>query len=106
MSEDPVKDCLAAGMQALLRGDTAERDRQVGRARKIMDAQQAAPKVTIGAAEIVARLLLIAERQAGRALTKREWSAIAQNPKAFGEYLIKIGYKIPADIAAGTFATT
>src|SRR5690349_12335600 len=97
MSTDPIRDALAAGMQAFLRGDTAERDRQVERARKIMDAQEATPKVDIGPKEIVARLLRIAEHQVGRPLTARESGAITSNPAGFMKHLISIGYKLPAD---------
>lgn len=98
MSNDPVKDSVAAAFQAVLRGDYAERDRQVERARKIMDAQETIPKVDIGSKEIVARLLRLAEHEAGRSLTKVEKVTIERNPVALMKHLIARGYKIPAGL--------
>ena len=77
---DPVQDAAAAAFQALLRGDTAERDRQVARAERIMAAQQAAPRVDLSAAEIVKRLPAEVERQIGRPLTLAERAAVETDP--------------------------
>ena len=99
MDNDPVRDAMAAGFQALLRGDTAERDRQVERARKLMDAQAAVPKVDISRAEIVARLLRIAEHETGRPLAPAEMVAIERNPTAFMKGLIARGYKLPVGLS-------
>lgn len=96
MTADPVKDAMAAGFQALLRGDTKERDRQVERARKIMDAQMSVPKADIGPKEIVAKLLRLAEHEAGRPLTEIERTAIERNPGALMRRLLASGYKMPA----------
>lgn len=83
MSDDPVRDCLAAGMQALLRGDTAERDRQVERARRIMDAQEAVPKVDVSPDQIVPALLRLVEAKVGRPLAQEERAAIEADPARF-----------------------
>lgn len=96
---DPVRDAITAGFQALLRGDTAERDRQVERARKMLDAQATTPRVDISEAEIVTKLLRIAEHQVGRALTNAERTAIESNPAGLMRYLIRIGYKLPAGLS-------
>lgn len=95
MTNDPARDALAAGFQAILRGDTAERDRQVERARQILDAQEAIPKVDIGPKEIVARLLRMDEHELGRPLTAAERGAIEQDPAGLLQHLIDNGYKMP-----------
>ena len=43
---DTSQDCLRAAFAALLRGDTAERDRQVARAEVLLKAEQYADAVT------------------------------------------------------------
>jgi hypothetical protein len=88
MTNDPVRDALASGFQALLRGDTAERDRQVVRARKIMAAQDAVPNMDMSRAEIIASLLRLVERKAGRALTEIETQAVRSNPEFFMRRMI------------------
>ena len=95
MNNDPAGDALAAGFQAILRGDAAERDRQVERARQILDAQEAIPKVDIGPKEIVTRLLRMAEHELGRPLTAAERGAIEQDPAGLLQHLIDSGYKMP-----------
>ncbi|MGI4942064.1 MAG: hypothetical protein ACRYHQ_16135 [Janthinobacterium lividum] len=79
-ADDPVRDCLRAGYAALMRGDTAERDRQVERARRIMAAQQAKPSTDASRGEIVARLIRTMEREFGRPLTAQERNAITTDP--------------------------
>lgn len=96
---DPVRDAMTAGFQALLHGDTKERDRQVDRARKIMDAQTTVPKVDIGPKEIVAKLLHLAEHEAGRPLTAIERITIEHNPGALMKRLLASGYKMPSGVA-------
>lgn len=86
---------MAAAFQALLRGDTAERDRQVERARKIMDAQAAVPNMDMDRAGIVAGLLRLAEREIGRPLTVAERTAIERDPAGLMRHLVRIGYKMP-----------
>lgn len=99
MTNNPVGDCLAAGFQALLRGDTAERDRQVDRAEAIMRAQAAIPKIDLGSSEIVARLLRLAEHEAGRPLTAAERALIERHPAAVLKQLLASGYRMPANMA-------
>ncbi len=89
---------MAAGFQALLCGDTKERDRQVERARKIMDAQAETPKADIGRDEIVTRLLRIAQHEMGRSLTEAERQAIQTDPAQFMRRLIATGYKLPPNL--------
>lgn len=93
-TNDPVRDCLAAGMRALLRGDTAERDRQVARARLIMDAQEALPKSDASRADIVAALLRTMERETGRPLTGPERNAITTDPVTTMKRMIAAGIKV------------
>lgn len=93
-TNDPVRDCLVAGMQALLRGDTAERDRQVARARRIMDAQEARPSVDASREQIVAALLRTMERETGRSLTGPERNAITADPVATMKRMIAAGIKV------------
>lgn len=47
MSNDPTRDCLQAAWAALMRGDTAERDRQCLKAKRIMDAQNKPPPIKL-----------------------------------------------------------
>lgn len=86
---------MAAAFQALLRGDTGERDRQCARATKIMDAQAERPKVDLGRDEIVARLLRLAEFEARRPLTEQETEMIQRHPGAVMKRLNESGYRMP-----------
>lgn len=95
MSNDPVKDCLAAAFHALLRGDTAERDRQCARAESIMAAQAATAKIDIGRDEIVGRLLRLAEHEAGLPLSDQERTMIERHPAALLKRLLEAGYRLP-----------
>lgn len=96
--KDPVQDAARAGFQALLRGDTAERDRQVARAQAILRAQEQPPAVDISRDQIVANLLKLAAHEAGRSLTADETAAIQQNPAALMKHLIAKGYRVPSGV--------
>lgn len=90
---DPLKDALKAGMQALLRGDTKERDLQVERAQKIIDAKKARPSIDMSDADITAKLVHIAERLEGGTLSAETRALVEANPKAFAQFLIENGYR-------------
>jgi hypothetical protein len=47
MSDDPAKDAMRAAFAALLKGDTKERDRQCGRATRIIEAEQKPPVINL-----------------------------------------------------------
>lgn len=88
MTNDPVKDALRDGFAALLQGDTHERDRQVERARKIMNAQEAMPRGDVSPKQIVPALLRLVEARLGRPLEPREKAAIEANPAAVMRHMI------------------
>jgi hypothetical protein len=47
MNDDPLRKCLQDAMAALLRGDTAERDRIIARGRQMAYAQDKAPPIEL-----------------------------------------------------------
>jgi uncharacterized protein HemY len=98
VSDDPVRAAISGAFQALLRGDTAERDRQVERARRIMDAQEQPPKIDLSREQIIERLLKIAEHIMQRPLSEAMAMTIRRNPQAFMQYLLDSDYRIPRDL--------
>ena len=98
MSDDPVGAAISDAFQALLRGDTAERDRQVERARRIMDAQEQRPRIDLSRDQIVERLVKIAERIMQRPLSHAMAMTIRRNPEAFTQFLLDSDYRIPPDL--------
>lgn len=91
MNTDPVQAALAAGFQALLRGDTKERDRQVERAQILLDAQKKIPSVDLSNQEIVERLIKLISAKIGRPLLPTEDRAIRSNPAFFMKQMIAEG---------------